>query len=401
MSGIVIIGAGQAGAQAALRLRARGHAGPITLIGAEPVLPYQRPPLSKAYLLGEMTLERMLLRPAQVYADQGIALSVGTRVDAIDPVARVVQTGTGPLPYDALILATGATPRPLPAAIGGTLAGVHVIRSLADADGLAADLVPGMRVLVVGGGYVGLEAAAVLRKLGHPVTLIEAAPRILGRVACAETADAVRALHRAHGVDLREGVGLDHLTATAGRVSGAVLADGSTLGVDLVIVGIGVTPATDLARSAGCALDNGIATDAQGQSSVAGIWAAGDCASFPQGDGRIRLESVQNAIDMADCVADNILGAGRAYAPLPWFWSDQYDLKLQIAGLNTGADRVVVRPGPQPSHWYFAGGRLVSVDSLGDARAYMVGKRLLEAGQSPDPARLADPACDLKTLLRA
>jgi len=256
---------------------------------------------------------------------------------------------------------------------------------------------------VVGGGYIGLEAAAVASALGLEVTLIEAAPRILQRVAAPETAAAIRALHARHGVTIREGTGLAALTG-AERLRGARLADGSEIAVDLAIVGIGVTPATALAEAAGLARDNGIAVDAHGQTSAAHVWAAGDCASLPWRGARIRLESVQNAIEQAEVVADNILAGGdeggaRAYDPVPWFWSDQYDMKLQIAGLNTGYDRVVVRPGP--SHWYFRGARLLAVDALGDARAYMVGKRLIEAGRSPDPAALADPETDLKALLRA
>jgi 3-phenylpropionate/trans-cinnamate dioxygenase ferredoxin reductase component len=400
MNKIIVIGAGQAGASLVAKLRALGHGGPITLVGEEPVPPYQRPPLSKAYLLGEMTRERLFLRPESFYAEQGITLRLGTPVTAIDRAARRVHLGAEALDYDALALATGSVPRRLPAAIGGALAGVHVVRGLADMDGLAPEFQPGRRVVIVGGGYIGLEAAAVAAKKGLDVTVLEMAPRILQRVAAPETSDALRALHHAHGVKILEGTGLARILGT-GRAEGVELSDGRTLPADFIITGIGILPATALAEAAGLALENGIRTDAQGRSSDPHIWAAGDCASFPWQGGRLRLESVQNAIDQAELVAENMLGAGKDYVPLPWFWSDQYDMKLQIAGLNTGYDRVVVRQAEARSHWYFAGPRFLAVDALNDPRAFMLGKRLLEQGRSPDPTALENPATDLKSLLRA
>ncbi len=400
MENIVVIGAGQAGASCVAKLRTEGFAGQITLIGDEPVPPYQRPPLSKAYLLGDLALERLLLRPESYYQDTGITLSLGRPVTGIDRVGHRIVLGEQSIAYDALVLATGSVPRRLPAAIGGDLAGVHVVRGLADVDGMAPDLRAGRRALIVGGGYIGLEAAAVATKRGMDVTLIEMAPRILQRVAAPETSDYFRALHRAHGVDIREGVGLARLVGK-GHVTGAVLSDGTELACDMVIVGIGITPATALAAAAGLVIENGIATDEQGRTSDPAIWAAGDCASFPYQGGRIRLESVQNAIDQAEIVAQNILGAGIAYQPQPWFWSDQYDVKLQIAGLNTGYTRVVVRDaGAARSHWYYAGERLIAVDAMNDPRGYMVGKRLIADGKSPDPAQVADLGLDLKTLLQ-
>lgn len=395
---IVIIGGGQAGASVAAKLRALGHRGPIALVGDEPVPPYQRPPLSKTYLLGEMGLERLFLRAPAFWAEQGVELHLGRPALAIDRAAREVRLEGATLPYDALILATGAEPRRLPAAIGGDLPGVHAVRRLADIDALAPAMVAGRRLLVVGGGYIGLEAAAVARKLGLAVTLVEAAPRILGRVACPETAEFIRALHQRHGVEILEGVGLERLLGND-RLTGARLADGREIAADLAVVGIGVAPATGLAEAAGLAVSGGIVVDAYGRTSDPGVWAAGDCTVLPYRGQQVRLESVQNAIDQAEAVAANILGAGAPYEPKPWFWSDQYDLKLQIAGLNLGYERVVVRPGAAPSHWYFQGDRLLAVDALGDARAYMIGKRLIEAGRSPDPAVLADPGADLKALL--
>ena len=383
------------------KLRSLGHSGALTLIGEEPVPPYQRPPLSKAYLTGEMEEERLFLRPAAFYADQGIDLLTGVRVAGIDRAARTVDLGDRTHGYDVLILATGAVPRRLPAAVGGDLAGVHVLRDLADVDAMRPSFVPGARLLVVGGGYIGLEAAAVARKLGVAVTVIEMAPRILQRVACPQTSDYFRALHGGQGVEVLEGVGLTRLTGE-GRVTGAVLSDGRVVDCDFVIAGVGVVPDTALAAQAGLVIDNGIATDAMGCTSDPAIWAAGDCASFLWRGGRARLESVQNAIDMAEAVAANVLGAGVAYDPKPWFWSDQYDCKLQIAGLNTGYSDVVTRAvGDGTSFWYYAGDRLLAVDAMNDPRAYMVGKRLIELGRSPDRSAIANPATELKALLKA
>ncbi|MFG6529530.1 MULTISPECIES: NAD(P)/FAD-dependent oxidoreductase [unclassified Sulfitobacter] len=401
MQHVVVIGAGQAGASCVAKLRSGGFEGKITLIGAEPCPPYQRPPLSKGYLLGEMSQERLLLRPEAFYADQGITLKTDCRVTAIDPEARVLSTSDGAVAYDELVLATGSIPRRLPAAIGGALEGVFTVRDLADVDAMAPRFVKGAKVLIVGGGYIGLEAAAVAAKLGLEVTLVEMADRILRRVAAPETSDYFRALHESYGVRLREGVGLEGLLGE-GHVTGARLSDGTEIAADFVITGVGIEPDIALAASAGVEIDNGIKVDAQGRTNLPGIWAAGDCTSFPYRGGRIRLESVPNAIDQAEVVAENILGAGKEYVAKPWFWSDQYDVKLQIAGLNTGYDRVVTRRGEgSASFWYYRGETLLAVDAANDPRGYMVGKRLIEAGKSPDPALVADPETDLKALLRA
>ncbi len=401
MAGIVVIGAGQAGASMVAKLRALGYDKPLTLIGDEDAPPYQRPPLSKKYLLGEMTRERLFLRPQSFYAEQGITLRLGRKVSRIDTAERRVWLGEESLSFDHLALTTGAEPRAIPAAIGGNLGGVYRVRRLSDIDAMAPEFVEGRRVLIVGGGYIGLEAAAVARQRGLEVTLIEAAPRILQRVAAPETSDYMRRLHSGQGVHILEAIGLKKLIGSGGRVASALLADGQQIDVDFVIAGIGITPATALADAAGLKLDNGIATDALGKTSASRVWAAGDCASFPYRGAQIRLESVQNAIDQAECVAANMLGARTPYAPLPWFWSDQYDLKLQIAGLNTGYDHVVTRRAEGArSHWYFAGKRFLAVDAMNDPRAFMLGKRLLEKGVSPDPAVLVDPASDLKSLLK-
>ena len=400
MSGIVIIGAGQAGSSLAIKLRALGYQGRVTLIGEEPYAPYQRPPLSKTYLLGEMALERLYLRPEEVYRDQNIELRLGTQVTAIDPVAQVISLGAETLSYDQLALTTGSTPRLLPEAIGGRLKNVFAVRGLADVDAMRPAFERGGHVLIIGGGYIGLEAAAVAAKRGLKVTLVEMADRILQRVACAETSDYFRALHQSHGVTLLEGVGLSSLTGTE-HVTGAILSNGATLDIDFALVGVGIQPNTQLADAAGLTLNNGIETNALGQTSQSTIWAAGDCASFPYQGERIRLESVPNAIDQAEVVAANMLGAQKAYHATPWFWSDQYDVKLQIAGLNQGFDNVVARTGDAGrSHWYYKAGQLLAVDAMNDPRAYMVAKRLIEAGKTVDPALAAGPSSDLKALLR-
>ncbi|MEE4187392.1 MAG: FAD-dependent oxidoreductase [Roseobacter sp.] len=403
MDHVIVIGAGQAGASCVAKLRNGGFEGDVTLIGAEPVAPYQRPPLSKAYLMGDMALERLFLRPETFYAENRITLRTDARVAAIDTASQTVTLADGEsLTYSALVLATGSEPRRLPAAVGGTLDHVFTVRDLSDANMMAPHFRKGARLLVIGGGYIGLEAAAVAAKLGLQVTLVEMAERILQRVAAPQTSDYFRALHRAHGVDIREGVGLVRLLGET-AVTGAALSDDTMLGIDFAIVGVGILPVTGLAEAAGIDTDNGIATDAQGRASAPNVWAAGDCASFPYQAGRIRLESVPNAIDQAEVVAENIMGAGKSYLAKPWFWSDQYDVKLQIAGLNTGYTDVVSRigAGRTASYWYYLDGNLLAVDAMNDPRAYMIGKRLIEAGKTADPAVVADADADLKPLLQA
>lgn len=400
MAHVVIVGAGQAGAAAAAKLRALGFDGAITMIGKEPAPPYQRPPLSKAYLLGEMEEERLWLRAPDFWAEQNITLKLGTAVTAIDTVARTV-TADEVIAYDELILATGSTPRRLPAAIGGELNGVYTVRTLADIDAMKPEFVAGRRLVIVGGGYIGLEAAAVGRKLGLEVTVIEMAPRILQRVAAPETSDHFRRLHQDHGATILESTGLDHLIGDS-HVIGVRLKDSRELPADFVIVGVGITPNTHEAEHAGIAIENGIRTDVQGRTSAPHVWAAGDCASFPLNGAQMRLESVGNAIDQAELVAENIMGAAKDYVPAPWFWSDQYDCKLQIAGLNTGYDRIVTRgpEGEAVSFWYYKGDKLLAVDAMNDSKSYMVGKRLIEAGRSPAPEVIADLATNMKALLK-
>lgn len=401
MTHIVVIGAGQAGASLVAKLRSEGFDGQITLLGGEPAPPYQRPALSKAYLLGDMERDRLFLRPREWYESNDITLRTDTRVVSVDAEARTLTLEGGKvLAYDQLAFTTGSHPRQLPAAIGGELNGVYQVRDLADADAMTPEFVAGRRLLIIGGGYIGLEAAAVAAKLGLQVTLVEMADRILQRVAAPETSDYFRDLHSSHGVDIREATGLQRLTGET-RVTGAVLSHGTEIDCDFAIVGVGIYPATLLAETAGVACENGITTDPFGRTSDPHIWAAGDCATLDWHGQAIRLESVGNAIDQAECVARNMLGADVPYAPKPWFWSDQYDCKLQIAGLNMGYTDVVTRKvGNAQSHWYYRDEALIAVDAMNDPRSYMIGKRLIEAGKSPAPDVVSNPETDMKALLR-
>jgi 3-phenylpropionate/trans-cinnamate dioxygenase ferredoxin reductase subunit len=348
-----------------------------------------------------MEKERLFLRPSAFYLDQDITLRLGCAVTAISTDDKTVTLGNEVLHYDDLVFTTGSEPRRLPPSCGGNLAGVYVIRGLADVDDMASEFTKGRHVLIVGGGYLGLEAAAVAAKLGLKVTLLEVTDRILQRVAAPETSDYFRDLHKSHGVDIREGVGLDHLLGDT-RVFGAKLTDGTQIDIDLVIAGVGIAPADRLASNAGIEIENGIKTNAMGQTSEPYIWAAGDCASFPSGGKQCRLESVQNAIDQSELVAENLMGAVKEYHPKPWFWSDQYDVKLQIAGLNTGYDSVITRKGENrgsASHWYYKGDTLIAVDAMNDPRAFMIAKRLIAAGNSPAPDIVANQKTDLKALM--
>jgi len=400
---IVVIGAGQAGFTACAKLRDLGHQGAITLIGEEMHPPYQRPPLSKGYLLGEISEDRLYFRPLSFYEDRRIDLRLSATASAIDRDRKVVLLTDGTTAaYDRLILTTGARPRKLPADIGGDLDGVYCVRNLADINAMAERFREGQRVLIVGGGYIGLEAAAVSAKLSLTVTVIEAAPRILQRVASPEAAAFFRDLHDRKGVTVLEGSALVALKGEDGHVRSAELADGSVIPVDFVIAGVGVLPNVELAEAAGLSIDNGIAVDENCRTSDPDIYAAGDCASFPWRTGRIRPESVGNAIEQAEAVARSLTGAPGRYEAKPWFWSDQYDVKLQIAGLSSGYDNVATRVGAagSVSYWYYRGEELLAVDAMNEPRVYMVAKRLIEVGRSPAAAVVSDPATDLKALLQ-
>lgn len=398
----VVVGAGQAGCVIAATLRTEGFAGRITLLGAEALAPYQRPPLSKSFLLGGLDTDALLLRPKHFFSDQAIDLRLASPVAGIDVARARLQLNDGAwLGYDLLALATGAAPRRLPEQLGGALEGVLTLRDFADAQRLGAELEPGRSMVIVGGGYIGLEVAATCVSRGMSVTVLEAAPRILQRVACAQTSEFMRQIHTARGVTIQEGCDLAGLVGDR-RVRAVKLGDGRELPADFVVVAIGVVPNTTLAANAGLATDNGIAVDAELRSSAENIWSAGDCAAFEFRGRRQRIESVGNAIDMGELAARNMLGRGVAYVPRPWFWSDQYDCRLQIAGHSQGYETVHVREtGAGRSHWYYRGDELLAVDAINDSRAYVAAKRLLEMGRSPSPRIVTDPATDLKVLLRA
>lgn len=403
---VLIIGAGQAGGEAAQRLRAAGFEGDITLCGDEPIPPYQRPPLSKKYLSGELPLDRLFLRPAETYDAENIRTFFGRRAVWIDRTAKRVRfEGAHELPYDALILATGTRPRPLPAP-GADLPGVHVLRTAADVDAIRPRFKPGAKMVVIGAGYIGLEAAAVARQTGLEVTVLEAAARPLARVTSPEVAGFFLDAHTAAGVRFM-------LSAQAAVIKGETsvravgLADGSEIEADLVIVGIGVIPETGLAEKAGLTVQNGIVVDGQGRTDDPSIYAIGDCASRPLaavGGRMVRLESVHNAIEGAKIVAAAITGKPAPTEDVPWFWSDQYDLKLQIAGLFQGYDSVILRGDPKDrafAAFYMQEGRLIAVDAVNRPAEYLGGKALIQKGASPDPAKLADPTVPMKALLTA
>ncbi|GGD22132.1 NAD(P)/FAD-dependent oxidoreductase [Aureimonas glaciei] len=403
---VVIVGGGQAAASCIAALRAKDASRPIMLVGEEEHLPYQRPPLSKAALLGDETpADSLLIRPAQWY--EGVGLRLGRRVEEIARRdGRLVLCDGERLAYDQLVLCTGSRARRLDAEIGGELAGVHTLRSLADAANLRAELLPGRRILVVGGGYIGLEVAAAARKRGLSVLLVEAGPSVLGRVASAATAGYFRALHSSRGVEIREATNLIGLVGggSENRVRRAILSDGSEHDVDLVVAGIGGIASAEIAEAAGLDTANGIVIDGACRTTDPNILAAGDCASFALGGRQVRLESVQNAGDQGEAAAASLLGEEPAYAPVPWFWSDQYDTKLQIVGLGHGHDSVVERPGKREgarSIWYFRGESLLAVDAINDPAGYMTGRRFLAAGVNPGRLEVADAAFPLLSLLPA
>lgn len=391
---IAIVGAGQAGLSVAMNLRQKGFEGKLTLIGDEVLPPYQRPPLSKAYLLGKLDQDRMLLRPRAYYDEHGIELQLDLAVQSLDLTSRELVFENGRLPFDELVLATGSAPRHLSVEIGGDLDGVFYLRSHVDAERLTPHLIAGRKLVMIGGGYIGLEVAAVACVRGLEVTVVEAGARILQRVAASETSSYFRDLHRSRGVCLIEGVGLRELRGQ-GHVCSAELTDGRVIEADVIVVGIGVTPRIALAEGAGIVIDNGIRVDSHGRTSAEGVWAVGDCCSFPYRGQSIRLESVPNAVDQGAVVAANLLGGDEKYQARPWFWSDQYDVKLQTAGLSLGYDRTFVRPSPKgpltTSVWYFIQGQAIAVDAMNDPRTYMAARRFFQQGRPPSFAEVSHP----------
>jgi 3-phenylpropionate/trans-cinnamate dioxygenase ferredoxin reductase component len=403
----VIVGAGHGGAQAAIALRQQGFAGTVAMIGREPEPPYERPPLSKEYMAGEKPFERLYIRPPAFWADKQVDLMLGRSVDAVDATARTLALDDGQtVGFGDLIWAAGGDPRTL-SCPGGDLRGVHAVRTRADADAIMADLAPVDRVVVVGGGYIGLEAAAVLTKLGKKVTLLEALPRVLARVAGPEISAFYEAEHRAHGVDLRTGASLVAVEGTAGRVSGVALDDGTSVPAQMVIVGIGIVPAIGALIAAGAKGGNGVDVDAFCRTSLPRIYAIGDCAAHANrfaGDAVVRVESVQNANDQATTAAKAICGHDQPYAATPWFWSNQYDLKLQTVGLSSGYDATVVRGDPATRSFsvvYLKDGRVIALDCVNTVRDYSQGRKLVELGVCIDPAMLADTGRQLKEMVPA
>lgn len=405
MAGALIIGGGQGGYQVAASLREAGYDGRVTIVGAEPVLPYQRPPLSKAYLLGDTTAERLQLRPQSYYGTHAIDLVAGETVTAIDRPARRVMLASGKtLSYKHLVLATGARNRPLPVP-GAEAEGVLYLRTLAEADAIKERFHAAQSIVVAGAGFIGLELAAVASKFGKDVTVLEALGRCMSRAVSLPVSTFFAEAHAGWGVQLLFGARLASIDSVNGRVTGVTTADGRRIAADLVLVGIGIVPETGLAEAAGLALDNGIAADAQLLTSDAAISAIGDCASFPDAatGTRLRLESVQNAVDQGRYVAQRIVGkAIGGYAAVPWFWSDQRDLKLQMVGLTGGCDRTVLRGDPATrafSVFCFRGDRLLGIESINRGADHMFGRRLIGAGQSLTAAEAGDLSFDFKARL--
>ncbi len=401
---MVVVGAGQGGLQLAESLRAEGWGGPIRLFGDEPFAPYHRPPLSKQFLSGETSRDHLVIRGPEFFAKKGIDLVTGTRVAAIDRAARAVVFADGRREaYEGLALATGARARLLPLP-GADLPGILVLRGLADAEAIATGLASARRLAVVGGGFIGLELAASARKAGVEAVVIEAAPRLMARAVSAPISDWYADLHRRNGVEIRLGAGVSGFLEVAGRVGGVETSQGP-VAADLVVVGVGVVPDDALARAAGLACDRGVIVDACSATSDPAIVAIGDCAARRLADGTLlRLESVQNAVEQAKSGAAHLMGKARPFVASPWFWSDQYDVKLQMVGLSAGHDRAVMRGSLEEgrfSIFYWRDGRLVAVDSVDRPQDHMAARRLLDKGASVDPEAIADPGFDLMAAVKA
>jgi len=402
---VVIVGAGHGGAQAAIALRQLGFAGSIAVVGNEPEFPYERPPLSKEYFAGDKAFDRILIRPAAFWAERNVVMLLSTEVTVVDAKAkRLSFANGGTLDYGTLIWATGGAPRKLTCS-GHDLRGVHAVRTRADVLKMTDELPAVGQVVVIGGGYIGLEAAAVLTKFGKKVVLLEALDRVLARVAGPELSRFYEAEHRAHGVDLRTGVQVECIEEKDGRVSGVRLAGGEVVPADMAIVGIGIIPAVAPLIAAGAQGGNGVVVDEYCRTSLPDIYAIGDCAAHANGfaDGAtIRLESVQNANDQASTAAKAITGNLEPYKATPWFWSNQYDLKLQTVGLSIGFDQTVVRGDTATRSFsvvYLKNGRVIALDCVNAVRDYVQGRKLVETRAKIDPDLLADATRPLKELI--
>jgi 3-phenylpropionate/trans-cinnamate dioxygenase ferredoxin reductase component len=401
---VLIVGCGHAGAQAAMLLRQQGFTGTVAMVGDEPEFPYERPPLSKEYLSGDKSFDRIMIRPVTFWAERNINVLTGTLVTTVDPAAKsVTLEGGNTLGYGSLIWATGGAARML-LCDGTTLRGVHTVRTRADADAMMAALATTQQVVVVGGGYIGLEAAAVLAKLGKSVTVLEALPRVLARVAGEPLSRFYEAEHRAHGIDLRLEAKMDCFVGENGTLTGVRMADGDIIPAQMAIVGIGIIPAVAPLIAAGAIGDNGVDVDAFCRTSLPDIYAIGDCAAHKNSfcDGaRIRLESVQNANDQAATAVRAIIGNPEPYRAVPWFWSNQYDLRLQTVGLSTGHDDLVLRGDTATRSFsviYLKGGKVIALDCVNATRDYVQGRKLVVDGLSPDKAALAETSVPLKMM---
>lgn len=400
---IVIVGGGQAAVQAIDTLRRKGFTGELVLIGDEPWLPYQRPPLSKKYLAGALERERLLLRPQHFYESHAIEARLGRRVEEISRTEQRLRLDDGStVAYDALLLATGSRPRPL-VVPGADLEGVYFLRTIADVERIRAELVPGRRLVVVGGGYIGLEVAATAREAGLEVTVLEMADRVMNRVVCPQLSTFYEAEHARHGVRILCNSRVRALAASPGsrRVHAVVTEDGMEHAADAVVVGVGVLPADELAVGAGLACENGVVVDDHCRTSDPGIYAAGDCTSHPSlhYDRRLRLESVDNAFEQGASAALNVLGIETIHDKVPWFWSDQYDLKLIIIGVCQGHDTVVTRGDPASrafSVCYLRGGELIAVDTVNSPKDQMAARKLIAARARPNLDKLADHSVPLR-----
>jgi 3-phenylpropionate/trans-cinnamate dioxygenase ferredoxin reductase component len=400
---IVIVGAGQAADQAVHTLRRKGFTGKLAVVGDEPWLPYQRPPLSKKFLAGALDRDRLVLRPQQFYTEHSVDTHLGRRVKEISRAARRIRLDDGStLAYDALLLATGSIPRPLTVP-GANLAGVHTLRTIADVERIRADLGQGKRLVIVGGGYIGLEVAATSRELGLDVTVLEMADRVMNRVTCTEVSSFYETEHARHGVRIISNSRVQALVGDSGtgRVKAVLTADGAEHPADVVVVGVGVTAADDLAVAAGLECANGIVVDEYCRTSDPAIYAAGDCTNAPNRHygRRMRLESVDNAFEQAATAAHNLLGTPTVHDKVPWFWSDQYDLKMIIVGLCQGHDTVVTRGSPAArsfSACYLREGELIAIDSINSPKDQMAARKLIAARARPNLDKLANIGLSLK-----